>query len=96
MIDALKEIGMEDLHWHVGHVLRRLRLAHGKESQRQTAKSCGISAGAYQRLEERGEVTLTALERVATHFGTTVAALHTYAGLLNDAGNPSTRSGTHG
>ena len=85
-----------DLHWHVGHVLRRLRLARGKESQRQAAKACGVSAGAYQRLEERGEVTLTALERVAAHFGTTVAALHIYAGHLNDAGSSSTRSGTHG
>jgi len=96
MVNSLGTPGIMDLHWHVGHVLRRLRLAHGKESQRETAKACGISAGAYQRLEERGEVTLTALERVATHFGTTVADLHTYAGLLSNVSGSATRSGTHG
>jgi len=47
--------------------------------------ACGISTSAYQRLEERGNVTLIALERIAAHFETTVSALHTYAARLNDA-----------
>ena len=77
--------GIAGLNWHIGHVLRRLRLAHTRESQRQTAMACGISTSAYQRLEERGDVTLIALERIAAHFETTVSALHTYAARLNDA-----------
>ena len=55
-----------------------------------------MAIGAYQRLEEQGEVTLTALERVAGHFGTTVAALHTYAGELNNVSSLELYSGTHG
>jgi len=81
--------GINGLQWHVGHIIRRLRLSGGRESQRDAARACGMSTGAYQRLEEHGGVTLAKLEKVAAHFSTTVSALHVYAGELNDAGGPS-------
>ena len=88
-------LGINGLQWHVGHIIRRLRLSGRRESQRDAAKDCGMSTGAYQRLEEHGEVKLAILERVASHFSTSVSALHVYAGELNDArGNSS--SGTNG
>ena len=93
-LDSVHGIG--DLKWHVGHILRRLRLSGGRESQRDAAKACGMSTGAYQRLEEHGEITLSKLERGAAHFKTSVAALHVYAGELNNARGSSTRFGTNG
>ena len=62
--------GISGLYRHIGHILRRLRLAHTRKSQRQTAMACGISTSAYRPLEERGSITLIALERVAAHFET--------------------------
>ena len=86
--------GIAEIQWHVGHIIRRLRLAGGKEPQRDAAKACGMSTGAYQRLEERGEVKLATLERVSSYFSTSVAELHVYAGELNNARGASKRSGS--
>ena len=95
MSNSKHALGINALQWHVGHIIRRLRLSGGRESQRNAAKACGMSTGAYQRLEEHGEVKLATLERVASHFGTSVSALHVYAGELNDARGAS-NSGTDG
>ena len=87
MITSPLTVVVSGLNWHVGHVLRRLRLTCPRASQRQTAEACGISTNVYRRLEERGEAVPAVLERVASHFQTSVLALQIYAGSLDDICN---------
>ena len=80
---------LTELQWHVGHIVRRLRLLGRRESQCSVAKASGLSTGADQNLEEHGKITLNQLHRVGSHFATSVSALHTYAEELNNAGGAS-------
>jgi len=64
--------------WHLGHVVRRLRLDDGL-TQAEIAESTGLALSKIQRLEDRGEATLATTRAVAERLNTTISALTAYA-----------------
>lgn len=73
---------LEALTWHVGHLVRRLRMdAH--MTQAHLAKRAGIPLSALQKLEEKGSATLSTLHAVTGELETTAADLLGYVQTLN-------------
>ena len=72
---------LSEIDWHVGHVVRRLRLADGL-TQAEIAESTGLALSKIQRLEDRGEATLATVGAIAAKLSTTVSALTAYADKL--------------
>ena len=75
-------IMLESLSWHVGHLVRRLRM-DARMTQAQLAKRAGIPLSALQKLEEKGSATLSALHAVTGELETTAADLLGYVQTLN-------------
>ena len=73
---------LEALTWHVGHLVRRLRM-DARMTQAQLAKHAGIPLSALQKLEEKGSATLSALHAVTGELETTAADLLGYVQTLN-------------
>jgi len=77
-------IHLDDIRWHVGHVLRRLRQAH-QLSQSALAEASGVAQSKIQRLEDRGVGTLDTVTALAEVLGTTIGEATSYAERLNGA-----------
>jgi len=77
-------IHLDDIRWHVGHVLRRLRQAH-QLSQSALAEASGVAQSKIQRLEDRGVGSLDTVTTLAEVLGTTVGEATSYAERLNGA-----------
>ena len=73
---------LEALTWHVGHLVRRLRM-DARMTQAQLAKRAGIPLSALQKLEEGGSATLSTLHAVTKELKTTAADLLGYVQALN-------------
>ena len=73
---------LEALSWHVGHLVRRLRM-DARMTQAQLARRAGIPLSALQKLEENGSATLSALNAVAGELETSAADLLGYVETLN-------------
>ena len=72
------------IEWHLGHVVRRLRMLAGlKQSER--AEAAGLALSKIQRIEDRGTATLETVAQLATALKTTTAELTTYTEELNQA-----------
>ena len=70
--------------WHVGHIVRRLRmLAELKQSD--LAATTGLALSKIQRIENQGTATLETLAKIATALQTTTAEITTYAERLDQA-----------
>ena len=72
------------IHWHIGHVVRRLRARAGFK-QTEIATSAGVAVSVVQRLEDTGVARSAAAVAVASSVGTTLADLHFYVDQLNAA-----------
>ena len=73
---------LEALTWHVGHLVRRLRM-DARMTQAQLAKRAGIPLSALQKLEESGSATLSTLHSVTAELETSAADLLGYIQTLN-------------
>ena len=78
------------IEWHVGHVVRRLRMLAGMK-QSELAERSGLALSKIQRIEDRGSATLETVAQVATALETTTAELTVYTDDLNNARTQRTR-----
>ena len=74
---------LESLHWHVGHLVRRLRM-DARTTQAALAKRAGIPLSALQKLEESGSATLSGLQAVTAELDTSASELLGYVQTLNN------------
>ena len=72
------------IEWHLGHVVRRLRMLAGLK-QSELAEAAGLALSKIQRIEDRGTATLETVAQLAPALKTTTAELTTYTEELNQA-----------
>lgn len=89
--DGQMERVTDRIEWHIGHVVRRLRMLAGVK-QSELAEQAGLALSKIQRLEDRGSATLETVATVATVLMTSTAELTVYTEELNQARNTTRKA----
>lgn len=78
---------LKDMEWHVGHIVRHLRLSKGLTPEQLSAEAGSLRPQAFKTREETGSFSLPQLSRVARALGTTPEVLQTYTERYNGVGH---------